>query len=140
MSMICQQLRRRLQLSLLVICLSGCRDNVMFDQQVWSESTAAPSNLEFWVGSGEIIKLPIHKDQFTKIVLSLGGNFYITGQGDARLLSAPPPYRNSPCKMTSSAIVLDFISNRARQTPRYVAYIDQSDMVQCVDKQFSYSG
>lgn len=140
MSMISQQQRRGLQLSLMVIFLTGCRGNMMADQRVWSDSTVTPSNFEFWAGSGEIIKLPVHKDRFTKIVLSLGGSFYITGQGDARSLSAPPPSSDSPCERTSRAIVVDFAQSRAGETPGFVAYLDPSDMIQCVDKQFSYSG
>jgi hypothetical protein len=135
-----QRLRQMLQLSLIGILFIGCRGNVVADQKVWSDSMAAPSSIEFWAGSGKTMKLPVHKNEFIKLVSSLGGSLYTTGQGDARSLGAPPPSSNSPCKMTSRAIVVDFAPSRAGETPRFVAYIDSSDMIQCVDKQFSYSG
>ena len=112
----------------------------MADQRLWSNSTAVPEEFEFWAGSGKAVRLPVHKDRFTKIVMSLGGKFYITGQGNAQSLSPPFPNDRSPCEMTSRAIVIDFDSTQAGETPGYVAYIDSSDMIVCIDKQFSYFG
>jgi hypothetical protein len=132
--------RLRVYMTLVAILLSSCGNNLMPEQKIWAESVAAPSELEFWVGSGNAVKLPVHKNQFTRIISLLGGHYYIPGEGEARSLSSPPPSVGSPCKMMLRTVVLDFPSDREKETPQYVAYMDEFDMIQCVDKQFSYSG
>lgn len=133
-------LRWRVYSSLLAMALASCGNRSMSEQKIWAKSTNAPSKMEFWVGSGSLFELPVHKERFIRVISSLGGSYYIVGQGEARSLRSPSPSNSSPCKMMPRAIVLDFPSDRAREIPRYVAYMDESDMIQCVDKQFSYSG
>ena len=140
MPMKCQHFSQMVGLPIMLLSLAGCGNKIMTGQRVWSESTAAPNSMEFWAGSGQTIKFPVHKDQFIKAVSSLGGRFYITGTGEARSLSAPPPRLGSPCSITPTAIVVNFVSDRQKETPTYVAYLDQADVIQCVDKQFAYSG
>lgn len=139
MSIKYQKFMQILQLSPLMMFIVACGSNAVTVERVWSESTAAPGNVDFWIGSGQTVKLPVHKDEFINIISSLGGEFYITGKGEARSLSAPPPRKNSPCAVTSRALVINFVSISPKYTPTYVAYIDQFDVIQCVDKQFSYS-
>jgi hypothetical protein len=139
MSMKYHKFMQILQLSSMMILIVACGSNTVTIERVWSESTAAPGNFDFWVGSGQTVKLPVHKDEFINIISSLGGKFYITGEGEARSLSAPPPRKNSPCALTSRALVINFGSISSKYNPTYIAYFDQFDLIQCVDKQFSYS-
>lgn len=125
-------------LAVVTMIMASCGSVAMSDERIWSQSVAAPAHLQFWEGSGRIINLPAARTDFIEAVLTLGGHYYVTGEGEAASLSAPPPGPDSPCRQTRQAIVVDFPRSRAGETPGYVAYMNDADFVVCVDRQFSY--
>jgi hypothetical protein len=107
--------------------------------KTWSQSIAAPAQFHFWEGA-QAINLPAARSDFIVAVSALGGHHYVTGEGEAASLQAPPPSHGSPCRGSARAVVVDFPSDRAGEIPRYVAYLNDADAVECIDKQFSHSG
>ena len=118
----------------------SCESGVMGNSKTWSQSVVAPAQFHFWEGSNRAIELPATRSDFIEAVSALGGRYYVTGEGVAASLHAPPPSRGSPCRGSDRAIVVDFQSARAGEMPRYVAYLNDADAVECIDRQFSYSG
>jgi hypothetical protein len=112
----------------------------MGNSKTWSQSITAPAQFHFWEGSNRAINLPAARSDFIAAVSALGGHYYVTGEGEAASLQAPPPSHGSPCRGGARAVVVDFPSDRAGEIPRYVAYLNDADAVECIDKQFSHSG
>jgi hypothetical protein len=139
MSMRAKRGEMSIVLAVATMIMASCGSGTMSDERIWSQSVAAPAHLQFWEGSGKIINLPAARADFIEAVLMLGGHYYVTGEGEAASLSAPPPLEpDSPCRQTRQAIVVDFPRSRTGETPGYVAYMNDADVVVCVDRQFSY--
>lgn len=126
-------------LLLLAMSLASCGNSVS-EKRTWSQSTAAPYDFEFWLGSGMNFTLPVQRDQFTKVATSLGGKFYVLGEDAAYSVGVPAPRKGSPCIKTARAIIVDFPQVQPREMPNYVAYMDEGNLIQCVEKRFSYTG
>jgi hypothetical protein len=103
----------------------------------WSASVKAPGKFAAWEGSGGV-ELPADREDFLRYVNGLGASYYVTGEGDARLLSSPPPPKGSPCLNGVQAIVFTFPIEPDDSRPGYIAYLDADGRVACVDKQFAY--
>ena len=119
--------------------LASCGPVVTNDERARAESTNSPAQFAAWKGSVGI-DLPASRDDFIRYVTKLGASYYVTGEGEAKALSVPPPRSGSPCLGGVRAIVIDFPGGARAASPRYVAYLDASDLVRCVDKQFAYLG
>jgi len=105
----------------------------------WAESTKGPASFAVWQGAVSVT-LPTDSASFVAYVEGLGARQYSVGEGSGSPLSVPPPVSGSPCDRTPRAIVFSFSIQPDRSIPGYVAYVDSSDQVVCVDKQFSYTG
>jgi len=119
--------------------LASCGPVVTNDERAWAESTNSPAQFAAWKGSVGI-DLPASRDDFIRYVTKLGASYYVTGEGEAKALSVPPPLSGSPCLAGVRAIVIDFPVEARAVTPRYVAYLDANGLVRCIDKQFAYLG
>jgi hypothetical protein len=117
--------------------LASCGDAGVVTKKKWSASIAAPAKFEFWRGSGQLIDLPAPRERFLSVVSAAGGQYYMKGEG-SEFPSAPRPWQGSPCKETKRVIVVVFpIDNGVG--PYYVAYVNDADLVECVEKQFAYA-
>jgi hypothetical protein len=126
---------------LLASVLSGtlvsCGDADVLMKKKWSGSLAAPATFEFWRGSGQTIDLPAPRERFLSVVSTVGGQYYVKGEGN-EFPSAPRPWQGSPCKATDRVIVVVFPIDGGIG-PYYVAYLNDADIVECVEKQFAYA-
>ena len=117
------------------LALLSCGNVAIGNSKTWSQSVTAPAQFHFWEGSNRAINLPAARSDFIA-VSALGGHYYVTGEGEAASLQAPPPSHGSPCRGGTRAVVVDFPSDRAGEIPRYVAYLNDADAVECIDKQY----
>ena len=119
--------------------LATCGDVVNKNEKSWANSVNSPAKFAVWKGSAGI-DLPASREDFIHYITDLGATYYVTGEGEAKALSVPPPLKGSPCFAGVRAIVADFPAKPHAANPRYVAYLDANGLVRCVDKQFAYLG
>jgi hypothetical protein len=125
----------RAAIILLLIVLTGCETK---QDAGWSGSVKAPSRFVARHGAAAV-DLPASREAFIGYMTGLGARYWVSGEGDAKLLSPPSPSGGSPCVPAPKAIVFTFaITNDAM--PGYVAYLDAAGSVRCVERHFAYTG
>ena len=122
---------------MIALLAAGCEDSTSSDN--WSSSVAAPAHFRFRRASGPTIMLPAPQKDFVQFVVASGGTFYITGEGEARELSAPPPLPGSPCHVGARAVVVSFPIENRSVAPGYYAFVNDTGMVDCVEQHFDYA-
>ena len=118
------------------LAAAGCTQSST--ESLWAKSTTAPSRFVVSAKSDDGVDLPANREDFTRYMTGRGASYYVTGEGKASALSAPPPDPSSPCEKTSKVAVYSF-ALEGKYMPRYVAYLGDDDLIRCVEKQFSYS-
>ncbi len=119
------------------LAAAGCAEPST--ESLWAHSVAAPARFEVNARAKSGVDLPASREAFTHYMLTAGAQYYVTGEGDARVMSASPPARGSPCTATAKMAVFS-IPTEGAFAPRYVAYLDVDELVHCVEKQLSYLG
>lgn len=124
-------------LATLAFCVS-CDDSVE-RERTWSSSISAPAQFRFWQGGPQAVALPASEADFIRFVEAAGGTYFITGQGDARLISPIPPRSKSPCNIGIRNIVVGFPIDASGAMPGYTAFVNAAGLVDCVERTFSFA-
>ncbi len=119
--------------------VGACNPLESKDARTWSESTAAPAEFRFWAEAKLAIELPAGREEFLAYARSSGGEFVVTGEGQEAGVPAPHPRPGSLCVKTDKAILVYFDSPNEKVGPRYVAYLGNGQIVECIEPQFEYA-